>query len=560
MMPKFLLLVLPSLLFAACLAGDEQPPHFDESYLMGMRAYTREDWAVATAGMQQAVRDFESYNEASLKCLKLCENQKVKVPVDYYDDQELAVFHEIIARETCIRNCRDKEVDVYPRAGITSYTMDHMKNKNVYDYLQLALFREGKREEAAKACATFVYYNPRHINASVSLVFHKKNKNLTEEDFIPHNKMTYWDLYYMGSELYHRNQWQELVDVIETSLQELPRALQRCRDECYGPLRLGRRMGFAQTVIHQMITLKECQSQCIHKLGELRFDKTEEFFGSYFHYLQYGYHMLNASLPAIQASATQLQLEPHSDVAKKNAVFYRQQHGVTRKDFIPREDVQPLIESMDLEHSFMHVLDELSGHLEQFGEERQGGEEGQDDAELLDNDFFAYPPANMPQAEEWEWQEWNKPEIVRFTTDPDRMLADNVLSQDQCDKLLELTKHCKEGDGYQRKAPHTYNELFEGLNILDAAKKSQEGEVVPELSQLYVNASRRSRDAIAKEFNLQTPLYFSYTHLVCRTAKDVVERRDLSHPVHSDNCILNEATGECDKVPPAYTWRDYRRR
>ena len=46
---------------------------------------------------------------------------------------------------------------------------------------------------------------------------------------------------------------------------------------------------------------------------------------------------VNASLPAMQASATQLQLEPHSDVAKKNAVFYRQQHGVTRKDFIPRE-------------------------------------------------------------------------------------------------------------------------------------------------------------------------------------------------------------------------------
>ena len=35
-------------------------------------------------------------------------------------------------------------------------------------------------------------------------------------------------------------------------------------------------------------------------------------------------------------------------------------------------------------------------------------------------------------------------------------------------------------------------------------------------------------------------------------------RDDLSHPVHSDNCILNVRTGECDKVPPAYTWRDYR--
>ena len=29
---------------------------------------------------------------------------------------------------------------------------------------------------------------------------------------------------------------------------------------------------------------------------------------------------------------------------------------------------------------------------------------------------------------------------MRFTTDPDRMLADNILSQDQCDKLLELAK------------------------------------------------------------------------------------------------------------------------
>ena len=46
-----------------------------------------------------------------------------------------------------------------------------------------------------------------------------------------------------------------------------------------------------QMVIHLIITLKECQSQCIHKLGELRFDKTEDFFGSYFHCLQYGYYM-----------------------------------------------------------------------------------------------------------------------------------------------------------------------------------------------------------------------------------------------------------------------------
>ena len=40
-----------------------------------------------------------------------------------------------------------------------------------------------------------------------------------------------------------------------------------------------------------------------------------------------------------------------------------------------------MIEAMDLEHAFMHILDDLSGHLERFGEER--GEEEQDDAELV---------------------------------------------------------------------------------------------------------------------------------------------------------------------------------
>lgn len=36
------------------------------------------------------------------------------------------------------------------------------------------------------------------------------------------------------------------------------------------------------------------------------------------------------------------------------------------------------------------------------------------------------------------------------------------------------------------------------------------------------------------------------------------ERKDSSHPVHVDNCILNAETLVCIKEPPAYTFRDYR--
>ena len=42
-----------------------------------------------------------------------------------------------------------------------------------------------------------------------------------------------------------------------------------------------------------------------------------------------------------------------------------------------------MIEAIELEHAFMHVLDEQSGHLQEFGEESQGSEEGQDNQELV---------------------------------------------------------------------------------------------------------------------------------------------------------------------------------
>ena len=46
---------------------------------------------------------------------------------------------------------------------------------------------------------------------------------------------------------------------------------------------------------------------------------------------------MNQSLAAAEASATQTRLEPDSEVAKRNGVFYRQQKGITRNDFNVRK-------------------------------------------------------------------------------------------------------------------------------------------------------------------------------------------------------------------------------
>ena len=45
--------------------------------------------------------------------------------------------------------------------------------------------------------------------------------------------------------------------------------------------------------------------------------------------------------------------------------------------------------------------------------------------------------------------------------------------------------------------------------------------------------------------------------LICPFLTDSkTERTDLSHPIHSDNCII-QPDNTCKKEPPAYTSRDY---
>ena len=78
-MRSLLLTVVLALVLSLSRAKDEPaaPPMFDENYLVGMRAYTQEDWAMCTEKMQQAVKDFEKYQVGSVTCLKQCQSQQV---------------------------------------------------------------------------------------------------------------------------------------------------------------------------------------------------------------------------------------------------------------------------------------------------------------------------------------------------------------------------------------------------------------------------------------------------------------------------------------------------
>ncbi|KAG7176309.1 Prolyl 3-hydroxylase 3-like, partial [Homarus americanus] len=84
--------------------------------------------------------------------------------------------------------------------------------------------------------------------------------------------------------------------------------------------------------------------------------------------------------------------------------------------------------------------------------------------------------------------------------------------------------------------------------------------IAEEALDLIIDITNHCRDYMERYFNLKEPLYFDFTHLVCRTAKPEMSVNrsltDLSHEVHVDNCILQDS-GECLRIPPAYTYRDY---
>uniref|UniRef100_H2ZBL1 procollagen-proline 3-dioxygenase n=1 Tax=Ciona savignyi TaxID=51511 RepID=H2ZBL1_CIOSA len=143
---------------------------------------------------------------------------------------------------------------------------------------------------------------------------------------------------------------------------------------------------------------------------------------------------------------------------------------------------------------------------------------------------------------------------------PLRFALDHFSNEQQCRDLIDLELSGGIlGDGYLGKAsPHSKHELFQGLSVFSAVKLAEKGKVPVKVAALYYDLSEQVRQQVKLYFKLEE-LYFDFTHLVCRTpvaSDSSVDRVDLSHPVHSDNCIL-KPDASCIKETPAYTWRDY---
>ncbi|KAJ9587061.1 hypothetical protein L9F63_019344, partial [Diploptera punctata] len=104
-------------------------------------------------------------------------------------------------------------------------------------------------------------------------------------------------------------------------------------------------------------------------------------------------------------------------------------------------------------------------------------------------------------------------------------IVDGFASQNECNKLMELAQVAAvQGDGYLgNKSPHTNYEKFEGVTLGRVALLVYFGLIEVEILDIYLKLSEMGRDYLERYFNLKTELYFTYTHLVCRSALAVLK-------------------------------------
>ena len=61
---------------------------------------------------------------------------------------------------------------------------------------------------------------------------------------------------------------------------------------------------------------------------------------------------------------------------------------------------------------------------------------------------------------------------------------------------------------------------------------AQEGKVPLKSARLFFDMSEKVRKVLESYFRLETPLYFSYSHLVCRSAVEGTSERRIHTVTH----------------------------
>ncbi|XP_077106298.1 prolyl 3-hydroxylase 1 [Ranitomeya variabilis] len=595
--------LLPGGLFllvgAQLLAARLEP--YDLLYDSGVQAYYREDWPSVILSMEKALRNRELLRRNRITCRMQCANTSdySAQPPGWGPVQDLSFFQRVLERAACVRGCERHSMGAPATYFVASEELElEFRKRSPYNYLQVAYFKIHKLDKAVAAAHTFFMGNPDHMEMRQNLEYYKMMAGVSDSDFRDLEAKPHMQQFRLGVRYYTDEESATAITYFEKALEEYLVADVECRSLCDGPYDydgynfLDYSADLFQSITDHYVQVMSCRQGCVSDLAtQPGKDKpTEDFLASHFNYLQFAYYNTENYTQAIQCAKTYLLFHPNDEVMTQNLAYYSAVLGEDAAALIqPREDVQAYITRSLLEKELLYFAYDVFGIpfvdpdtwtpesvIPKRLKEKQKVE--RETAARISEEIGNLMKEIENLVEEKTKETFDLSNTVReggpvifdevsvvmtskTLNGSQRVVTDGVISEDECRELLRLTNAAASaGDGYRgTTSPHTPNEKFHGVTVYKALKLGQEGKVPLRSAHLYYNVTEKVRRVVESYFRLDSPLYFSYSHLVCRTAIEEKQddRQDLSHPVHADNCILKAEAMMCLKEHPAYTFRDY---
>ncbi|ESP05104.1 hypothetical protein LOTGIDRAFT_91939, partial [Lottia gigantea] len=498
-------------------------------YSEGVSAYDDAQWYQCSLFFQDAIKDYNFYKKSVVDCRLNCKHHGIEKRNDTNFSE---LMQSIMLRSECIRKCKQKTLGKDRAFGRSNEFIENdFQMRKPYEYLQYCYFKVNRMIDAASAAYTFYVLNSDNKNAVKNVQFYREKMKVRDSEFIDLELKPHKEYFIRAMMAYEDELWEEVIEEMENSLKEFYKEEERCRSECEGPLLATSHLEFYSAVAEHYLNVIKCQNTCEDKLSQVFPEGKDGLLAEHYHYLQFTYYKLYQADKASEAAASFLYIKPQDDIMLRNQKFFIKEGY--QDSFYPRPEVVEYMErkkKLEEEIKFYKKHHTTSDYSES-SYDQDGTTITLTSKELKDYSAF---------------------------------VADGLTNDQDCTTLQNLVKvEAINGDGYDYLtskpsviSPHTEYETFIGLTVLRAASLAYHRQVTPEEVVLFLDLAEKGRFVVEKYFNLTRPLYFDFTHLVCRTAIEDEERDDLSHPVHADNCIL-QPDGTCLKAFPAFTQRDY---
>ncbi|KAJ8360559.1 hypothetical protein SKAU_G00170840 [Synaphobranchus kaupii] len=580
---------------------------YDLLFDNAVEAYDKGDWISVILNMERALRNKGTVRRVRAHCRLSCANQTafgepipgVGIPIPGSGTvEDLSFFQRVLKRADCVNSCESEKLGHSSLHKISEAVELEFRKRTPYNYLQVAYFKINKLDKAVAAAHTFYLANPDHMEMRQNLEYYRMMAGVKETDFKDLEARPHMEEFLEGKKLYSADDFVHASGHFEGAVTEYFSTNQECRVLCEGAYDydgynyLEYSADLFQAMTDHYIQVLNCKQNCVVDLATLPGTEksVEDFLPSHFNYLQFSYYNTENYEKAIECAKTYLLFHPEDEVMRQNLNFYAATLGEDKAASISaREVVQQYIRQSLLEKELLYFAFEVFGIT------------------FVDPDTWT--PADVMPLKLREKQKIERETAARITEEignlmkeietlvveknkdssdlskvvreggsvlfdditvnmtskslngSQRVVLDKVITEDECKELHHLSNAAAlMGDGYSGKpSPHSPSEMFQGVTVLRALKLGQEGKVPLKSGRLFFELSEKVRKILESYFHLETTLYFSYTHLVCRSAieEKQEDREDLSHPVHVDNCLLVSELNECIKEPPAYTHRDY---